>query len=299
MAVTIASLDWGNRTPDKFIDASVKSTGILQMFTLIDGVKSKSQIPVFDAVLNFGSDLCVFDPQSVATIDEKEMSVANYKWAFQNCKTALQNSYRSVLLRKGANNAETMDSQFKDWLFGYFAKLAGQKVLELAATEIRAEIVADGDVIKPTQSTDDFTDPTKVLGAFRAAYSAMPKDQLDSLFNVTDREYRPSFICNSSVIRAYQLAVADLYTTSNGNETGAVPKYMGMELINFATLTNQEILVAKPANLAMIVDDYADVNAIQTEYEAKVSSDYIWGQFTIGFSYMISENIVYYLGTAA
>lgn len=297
--ITIADLDWGNRTPDKFIDIAVKSTGILGDFTIIDGVKSKVQVPIFDAALVFGTDLCVFDPQSTATIDEKEMTVGNYKWAFSNCKEALQTSYRSVMLRKGANNPETMDSEFKSWLLGYFAKLAGAYVLDLSSTEILAEIALDTSVVKPTQSLDDFTDPTKILGAMQAAYLAIEQPQLDSLSGVTDREYMPAFYMNSAQIRAYQIAYAAAFTTAYGEETGYIPKYMGLEVINYSTLPDQTIIVTNPANFTMIVDDYADVNAIQAKYKDELSTDYLWGQFTIGFSYMISENIVYLIGTAA
>ncbi len=76
--ITIASLDWGNRTPDRFIDAAVKNADVLNLFTLIDNVKSKVQVPIFSGDLNWGSDLCVFDPQSTNAIDEKEMTVTNW-----------------------------------------------------------------------------------------------------------------------------------------------------------------------------------------------------------------------------
>ncbi len=130
MAISVATLDWGNRTPDLFIDTMVKSAKVLDRFRLIDGVKSKVQVPIFDASLTFGNDLCVFDPQSSASIDEKEMTVETYKWAFLNCKDVLEATYRSVLLKQGQHNEETMDAQFKDWVFDYFAKLSAQKALD-------------------------------------------------------------------------------------------------------------------------------------------------------------------------
>jgi len=138
MAISVATLEWGNRTPGLFIDSMVKSAKVLDRFRLVDGVKSKVQVPIFDASLTFGSDLCAFDPQSSASIDEKEMTVstykwATYKWAFLNCKNVLETTYRSVLLKKGQHNEETMDVEFKDWVFDYFAKLSAQKALELAA----------------------------------------------------------------------------------------------------------------------------------------------------------------------
>jgi len=46
----------------------------------------------------------------------------------------------------------------------------------------------------------------------------------------------------------------------------------------------------------MLTDDYSDVEAIQAAYKPELSSDYLWGQFTIGFSYKKGEDIVYYTG---
>ena len=295
--LTISQLDWGNRNPNQFIDAAVQNTDVLKMFTLVDGVKSKYQFPIADASLTFGTDVCVFDPQSSASIDEKEMSVSTYKWAFKNCKNVLQNSYRSLLLKKGANNPETMDSEFKDWLFGYFAKLAGQKVLQLAASEIRTEILADVNVIKPSASSNSLTDETTILTDMKAAYKNMSQSMRERLFGVADRDFKPAFFVNANVYTAYQLAIAAAEkNTYDGTKLGLIETFMGMEVHLFATLQDTEMILTAPNNFVMLVDDYADPDAIQSEYKPELSSDYVWGVFTVGFSYKVSEDIVYYTG---
>jgi hypothetical protein len=295
--LTIASLDWGNRNPNQFIDAAVQSTDVLKMFTLIDGVKSKYQFPKADASLTFGTDVCVFDPQSSANIDEKEMTVSTYKWAFKNCKNVLQNSYRSLLLKKGMNNPETMDSAFKDWVFEYFAKLSGQKILELSASEIRTEILADANVVKPAASANSLTSEATILDDMKAAYKSLPKSQLEQLMGVADREFKPAFFVNANVYRAYQLAIAAAEkNTYDGTKLGLIETFLGMEVHLWATLTDQEMILTAPNNLVMLTDDYSDVEAIQATYKPELSSDYLWGQFTIGFSYKVSEDIVYYTG---
>jgi len=298
MGLTIAELEWGNRTPDKFIDQAVKDTGVLDMFTLIDGVKSKVQVPIFSGELTFGTNVCVFDPQSSAEINEKEMSVTTYKWAFQNCKNKLQDTYRSVMLKKGANNPETMDSEFKDWLFGYFAKLSGAKILADAATLIKAEIASDSDVNKPSQASGNITSST-VLTHMKAAYAELPALALAQLFGVADREMKPAFFLSLEDYRSYQLAVAAADTTTyDGTALGLIPTFLGMEVIPFASLVTNEMILTPPSNLVMIVDDYTDIKAIQSTYKEELSSDYLWGQFTYGFSYMKSEDIVYYTAGA-
>ena len=54
MSVTIASLPYGDRRPDLFIDSMVKSAAVLNRFRLVDGVKAKVNVPIFDAALTFG-----------------------------------------------------------------------------------------------------------------------------------------------------------------------------------------------------------------------------------------------------
>jgi len=54
-----------------------------------------------------------------------------------------------------------------------------------------------------------------------------------------------------------------------------------------------EFIIAAPQNLVMLTDDYNDVKAIDMKYEAELSSDKIWGQFKLGFSYLKGEEIVY------
>ena len=290
--VTIASLDWGNRTPDKFIDSAVKNANVLNMFTLIDGVKSKVQVPIFDGTLAWGDDFCTFDPQSTASIDEKEMTVSNLKWGFQNCKESLQTSYRSVLLKKGANNAETMDADFGTWVYDRFSKLASQKIVEVAATEIKTELAADADVIDDVHGLD--ITEANILTAMAASYKKLSSSLLNQLFGGADRENKPAFFINAKMMQYYQLAIAAKYTTVyDGWAEGNIMPYLGMDIHLFSTLADSEYIITNPSNLVMIVDDYADVNAINAEYEAKVSSDYLWGQFTIGFSYLKGEDIVW------
>jgi len=289
--VTIATLDWGNRTPDHFIDSAIKNNKVLDSFTVIDGVKSKVQVPIFSGEINFGNDLCVFDPESTTAINEKEMSVTNWKWAYANCKTALQSSYRSLLLKKGANNAETMDDEFGAWVFDFFAKKSGEKIVELAASEIKAEMTSDADV---TDVTINALTSSTILAEMQTVYSALPSDLLNQLFGGADREYRPTFYMNAKNIQNYQLAIAAAYTTVyDGTAKGEIMPYLGLDIVLFPTLADTEIIATNPANLVMVVDDYADVNAIQAEYDNKTSTDQLWGQFTIGFSYFKGENIVW------
>jgi hypothetical protein len=292
MAISVATLDWGNRTPDLFIDSMVKSAKVLDRFRLIDGVKSKVQVPIFDASLTFGNDLCVFDPQSSASIDEKEMTVETYKWAFLNCKDVLETTYRSVLLKQGQHNEETMDSQFKDWVFDYFAKLSAQKALELAATSLTTEMAADATVLD--YDTNAAITSANILALMEGAYQTMSAEMLAAVYGDADRQLKPAFFMGTAAVQAYQIAIAGLYTTTaQGVVEGNIPAYYGMEIVHFPSLAAGQFFISAPENIVMLTDDYNDVRAIDMKYESELSSDKIWGQFKLGFSYLKGEEIVY------
>lgn len=293
MGISVASIPWHNLQPNLFIDTMVKSAGVLNRFRLIDGVKSKVNVPIFDAALTFGNDLCVFDGASAASIADKEMTVETYKWSFLNCKDVLESTYRSVLLKKGQHNPETMDGEFKDWVFSYFAKLSAQKALEVAATELVAEMAADVDVLDV--ATPVALTTANILDKMQAAYQTMSDVMVAATYGNADREYKPAFFMSTNAVQLYQIAIANLYTTTpQGVIEGGIPAYYGMEVIAFDSLGANKFFVSAPDNIVMLTDDYNDVRAIDMKYEAELSSDKIWGQFKLGFSYLKGSEIVLY-----
>ena len=296
MSLTISSLPYGDRRPNLFIDTMVKSAAVLNRFRLIDGVKAKVNVPIFDASLSFGNDLCVFDSASSASVGEKEMTVETYKWSFLNCKDALEASYRGLLLKKGQHNPETMDAEFKDWVFDHFAKLAAQQALNLAGTELTDELAADADVNLVDKWDGGATVITEdnILDLMQEAYQDMSDVMMAAVYGDADRDFKPAIFLGTAAMQAYQIAIAGLHTTTpQGVVSGAIPSYYGMEVIHFSSLPANEILVSAPQNIVMLTDDYNDVKAIDMKYEAELSSDKIWGQFKLGFSYLKGEEIVY------
>ena len=293
MSVTISSLAYGDRRPDLFIDAMVKSAAVLNRFRLVDGVKAKVNVPIFDAALTFGNDLCVFDNLSTSSIAEKEMTVETYKWSFLNCKNALESSYRGLLLKKGQHNPETMDGEFKDWIFDYFAKKSAEKALSLAATELTVEMGSDAAVIDTTIAGALLTS-ANVLDEMEKAYAAMTDVMLGAVYGDADRDFKPAFFMGTVAMQHYQIAIAEKYTTTpQGIVEGNIPAYYGMEVVHFPSLAADQFFVSAPQNLVMLTDEYNDVRAIDMKYEAELSSDKIWGQFKLGFSYLKGSEIVY------
>lgn len=302
---TLATLDWANRLPEEFLQSVLLQSGVHKNYSIYDGVKSKMQIPIFSGQLTFGNDFCTFDPQSQVDITEKEFSTTNYKWAFKNCKTALQTTYKSLLLRKGANNDETIDAQFMDWIMTYFADLAGKKVGEVATAEIKTEIAADASVNKisgAAGSLQDSKDATKVLGVLKNIFSGITKEMYLSHFQVNGVTSSAAgeglaFILPWEMYQAAHIALSTNLSFQERQEieAGKLPlKYLGIPLIVNPDAADTDVIVSPLDNFVTVVDDIADVRAIQKKYIEELSSDYIWGQFTIGFSYKVSEKILAY-----
>ena len=292
MSIVISNLPYGDRRPDLFIDTMVKSAAVLNRFRLVDGVKAKVNVPIFDATLSFGSDLCVFDGNSAATIGEKEMTVTTYKWSFLNCKNALESSYRGLLLKKGQNNPETMDADFKDWVFDYFAKLSAEKALTVAGTALTTEMASDAAVLD--YDTNAALTSANILDKLEGAYETMSDVMLAAVYGDADRDFKPAIFLGTAAMQHYQIAIAGLYTTTpQGVVEGGVPNYYGMEVIHFPSMPANQFMIAAAQNIVMLTDEYNDVRAIDMKYEAELSSDKIWGQFKLGFSYLKGDEIVY------
>jgi hypothetical protein len=292
-ATNVQSHDWGDRRPDLFIDYMVKSAAVLNRFSLIDGVKNKVNVPIFDVTTSaFATgDDCEFSDNTTADIDEKEMTVETFGYGFKNCKAVLEKSYRGLALKKGQHNPETMDAEFRNWVFDYFAKLAAQKALTYAGTELISEMEGDTDVID--FDTDATLSSANILDKMEGAYQAMSDVMLSAVYGDADREFKPAFFLGTNAYQAYQIAIAELHTTTPaGIIAGDIPTYYGMEVVHFPSLADNKFFISSASNLVMLTDDYNDVRAIDMEYEARENSDYIWGRFKLGFSYYKGQEIV-------
>jgi hypothetical protein len=304
---SIKQTGWGNRKSELFIDAIMMSDAFLNGMTIIDGVKSKAQIPIYEASMNFGNDVCDVTKGGDGTysISEKEISNNPFTWYFSNCKTALEGTYRSQMLRKGQLNEQTLDDEFKEWLFDYFAKRIGEKCMETAYNELKAKINSASNSKNVGEKTTlvSFSAVTKanILTKLEAMYQAFPTELLNTYMNQTDKDYAPTIYMNARTIQLYQLAMAEKYTTTPvGIIEGQIPSWMGFKVEIWSYLADGEIVVSPKANFLLITDDFGDTKAIQTEYEAKTNSEEFFGNFRLGFDFRRGDLIVAHLnGTTA
>ena len=265
----ISSLEWGHRKPGDFMETMVGNASILGEFTIKDGVKSKLQVPIFDATLVYGTDICTWNPQSSAEITEKEVSVNDRNWQFQNCKKVLQNTYRSEYLKKGQHNAETLDQEFKDWVFTRFADQAAADAVTYAATQITTELAADADVIDQALVLANLTDVTKVIAELEKVYLAASLDLKKALQGGMKNSYEPKLYVSPNVMSYFQVAYNKEFTTVYSDGERVTPRLHGMQVMAWDGLADSDVIMAQPSNLWLITDDFNDIRDIDMEYDKK------------------------------
>lgn len=300
---------WGDRRPDLFIDSMIKSAAVLNRFSIVDGVKSKLNVPIFglaESTANegFAGTTCAFEDTFTADITEKEMSVDTFSWGFKNCKDALETTYRGLMLKKGQLNPETLDAEFRSWIFDRFAKVASEHALNKAANDLVANMKGESayaDAVPSAQVVDlegNDLASSNILDKMQDAYQAMSGVMLSAVYGDADREFKPAYFLGTKAYQAFQIAMAEEFasnlslTSSDGIAKGAIPTYYGMEVIHFSSLADNTAFVAAPNNLVLLTDNYNDVQAIGSEYEAKEHAEYLYGRFKLGFDYMKGEEIV-------
>lgn len=307
---------FGDRRPDLFIDSMIKSAAVLNRFSIVDGVKSKLNVPIFGLNPTGGANLpadgfnsganCDFEDTFTATVEEKEMSVDTFSWGFKNCKDALESSYRGLMLKKGQLNPETIDAEFRAWIFDRFAKLASEKALIKAGTDLLNAMKTGSDAV-PSGTGEQVVDlalagatldSSNILDKMLEGYQAMTDVMLSAIYGDADREYRPAYFLGTAAYQAFQIAMTESFSDSmaiaNSNDIakGSIPSYYGMEVIHFPSLSADHYFIAAPSNLVLLTDNYNDVKAIGSEYEAKEHAEYLYGRFKLGFDYMKGEEIV-------
>lgn len=290
IASTLKQTGWGDRRPEHMITSIILKNDVIKNWTIIEGVKKKAQIPTRDAKITWGNDFCNIKAGGDGTLDlgEKEVTNEPFTWFFSNCQTTLFDTYRSVMMRKGVNNEETLDTELKEWLFDFFAKKNAEKALLLAGEKIKAKIAADEQVIKVQHAEEP------VLTQLKKMYEAMPKELLDMIMGEADQEYRPVIYMNSVTLRKYILEVAEANSKMSfaGYEQAQTPTYLGMKIELFSSLADGDIIITQPSNLLVITDDLGDIEAINAKYDELTSTDQFFGKFLLGFDYRNSKLIV-------
>jgi hypothetical protein len=302
---TLETLQWSNRDPQEFFSEAVKSAALLNRFTIYDGIKSKEEKSIFKAELVFDDKVCTWEPASKADIDEKEFTTHFKRWGFQNCKDKLEDTFRSQMLTKGQLNEETLDAQFAEWVFDYFVKLNGAALLNFSwngdgsnIVGIKAEALVDADVVDVDGSAIGATlaDSAKILDHMKKAYESIPEGLYSRMEGNSDKDYAPVIFLPVAGYKAYKMATAS-YTNGYNYDPlakGDLERFMGMEVVMYHPLAATEMLITPPSNLVMATDDVTDKDAIQTEYDKKTNSDNIWGQYKVGFSYKMGDEIIHY-----
>lgn len=299
------ALVWANRSATEFYSAMIGSSDVLKRFSVYDGIKSKGQVPIFEATLTYDDHECTWSPGSSADVSEKEFTVHFKRWGLTNCKNALESTFRSLMLTKGQLNEQTLDDQFKEWVFDYFVMKNAENMVEWSWSGdsgdidgIKVELLADTTITKVSGAavgtTHTLTNEEEILTHMKAAVKGLSDTNKKALYGGATQEFKPAFFVNYDVYQAYQLAIAEYGQEYAGIEKGLLKTFLGMEVIPYAPLADNEMMLTVPSNLVIVTDNLSDADAIQAEYDKKTNSDNIWGQFKVGFSYKKGSEVTIY-----
>jgi len=289
------TFEWGNRNPNRFTSSLLTQSTVYNRFTMVDKVKSKYQMPTAEATISFHGDLCVFDPQATVTVGEKEMAVADYKWDFSDCKGGLDSTYRSLLLKKGLHNAETMDRTLGEWAYDRFSALVSEKILHESALQIVDKIENGPDASSVNTIAAVSLTKANILDTMEAMYEKAPEVLLDAFEGNSTEVVRPVWMLGTEAYKLYRLATKELNLAFDRADQSAfpAPPFLGVEVVRYPKMEAGVIILAQPSNFVLLTDDMNDPNQINMEYEWRTNSLDVGGQFKLGFDFIRGEEIVY------
>ena len=288
------TFEWGNRNPNEFTSSLLTQSTVYNLFTMVDGVKSKYQMPTAEATISFHGDLCTFDPQATVTVGEKEMAVTDFKWDFSDCKGSLDATYRSLLLKKGLHNAETMDRSLGEWAFDRFSALVSEKILAESALQIVDKMENGPDAADVNTIAAVAITKTNILATMESMYDAMPEVLLDAVEGDSTEVIRPVYMLGAAAYKAYRLATKDLNLSFDRDDQSRfpAPPFLDIQVVRYPKLEAGVIILGRPTNFVMLTDDLSDPNQINQEYEWRTNSLDVGGQFKLGFDFIRGEEIV-------
>lgn len=295
MATNVPStFEWGNRNPNEFVSSLLTQSTVYNLFTMVDGVKSKYQMPTAEATISFHGDLCVFDPLATVTVGEKEMAVADYKWDFSDCKGSLDQTYRSLLLKKGLHNAETMDRSLGEWAFDRFSALVSEKILTESALQIVDKLENGVDAADVNTIAAVTLTKANILATMESMYEAAPEALLDAIEGDSTEIVRPVWMLGTKAYQLYRLATKDLNLAYNRDDQSRfpAPPFLDIQVVRYPKLEDGVIIMAQPTNFVLLTDDLNDPNQINQEYEWRTNSLDVGGQFKMGFDVIKAAEVV-------
>tara|TARA_R110001632_G_scaffold162493_2_gene280881 strand:+ start:4560 stop:5480 length:921 start_codon:yes stop_codon:yes gene_type:complete len=284
---------------DIYAQALIKG-GSKETFTPLLDVKDKARIRKAGLGDVLQADGCTFNDQGAGTLSEKLVSATPIKVNFEICQSTLETSFVSHSMASGANKADFLPADFRNYLTDELSKKMSADFEQLVwqgdatgstypvplADGLLIQFAADGDVIDVSATT---VDSTNVIAELNRVYDAIPQA---ILFSPDLKMY-----VSTNIMQAYRQAVAAASSEAYYDLKIAAPMFLGIPMVLAQGLPANRMVAAESTNLFLISDLMSDFEDIRILPQLDVTGDdvvRIVGRLQFAVSYAYGNEIVMY-----
>lgn len=278
------------------LEGTSKST-----FKVIPGVKSKIQVPRYDAGEIIKDASCAWSSTGEGTLSQKQMEACSKDVQLEICTTTFENNFLSELLRQGSNTGEVAPQQFVDYMINQVS-LQIQNDLEIAVWQGDAtgstypNNICDG-ILKLADADTGVTSVTttataltlsNIIAEMTKVYDAIPQ-------TIINDENLMIYV-STNIYKLYQQAIAA--ASNEAYYVGAKePNFLGIPVHWSPGLPSERMVAASSQNLVLLTDllsDEESLSVIPQFDKSGVRSTRIAGNFKFGVDFLVSEELVTY-----
>lgn len=305
MAFSDLTTAWTGTTAAGFYSTALLQGNTKSKLRLFANVKDKIKVPSAALTSVLQAADCNFNDQGTLSLDDKTLSVCDFKINLKQCVKDFETMYLSEQLRAGVNNDQAMPPSVEEWTINRIMEQVSADLEQYiwkgdtGATTynlcdgLLKQFLADAAVKDVANTT---LSATNIFAELDKVYNAAPA-QIALAVDGSGNMAMEFFIGAKGVkfLKQAQAAVA----TANGSyySNDKELTYLGYK-INYAPgMPDNEIVACIPSNLWMATDLESDFSAINIIPQWNIDGTptvKIVGGFKFGVGYGVGEEIVYY-----
>lgn len=282
--VTTASLYAGEA--GAYIGAAAKSGKTLadNQITILEGIKYKKTLTVVSSSSIIADADCDFSDGTL-TLTDRALEPTDKKLNLSLCATDLEKDWQAAQMQAGANNSN-MAGDFPAFLMDYLGAQIGENIENQIWTDMKTNLLADGDVVDVTGTT---LTAANIIAQIQAAYDAVPA----SVYGKDDLR----IYLGTNATRFYIQAMSALGYL-NAYYAGDVPLlFEGVEVAHCPGLAADTMVVGRVSNLYWgtdLVSDATTFKVLDMRDTTGANEIRIAANFSSGVQHAVGGDIVLY-----
>lgn len=282
--VTTASLYAGEA--GAYIGAAAKSGKTLAdgQITILEGIKYKKTLTVVSSSSIIADADCDFSDGTL-TLTDRALEPTDKKLNLSLCATDLEKDWQAAQMQAGANNSN-MAGDFPAFLMDYLGAQIGENIENQIWTDMKTNLLADGDVVDVTGTT---LSAANIIAQIQAAYDAVPA----SVYGKDDLR----IYLGTNATRFYIQAMSALGYL-NAYYAGDVPLlFEGVEVAHCPGLAADTMVVGRVSNLYWgtdLVSDATTFKVLDMRDTTGANEIRIAANFSSGVQHAVGGDIVLY-----